>query len=71
MVAIASWWQTRQYLIVRALLVLAALVATGVVGLRAYSSSGDNHGQPPATCTVEACVTTDPILPGGWVAENR
>jgi hypothetical protein len=71
MVAIASWWQTRQDLIVRALLVLAALVASGVVGLRAFLSTGDDHGQPPAACTAAACVTTQPTLPGGWVAENR
>jgi len=71
MVAIASWWQTRRYLIVRALLLLAALVATGVVGLRAFLNSGDSHGPPPAACTAEACVTTNPTLPGGWVTENR
>jgi hypothetical protein len=72
MVLIASCWQTRQHVIIRTLLLVAVLAAAMFGGLLAYSKSGRGQQAPAATCTVAACVTTDPTLPGGWpVDPNR
>ena len=66
MVPIGSCWHTR-LVIIRAVLVVAALAAALTAGLLAYSRDG--RSQAPPACTVANC---DSTLPGGWPSDpNR
>jgi multidrug efflux pump subunit AcrB len=51
--------------VIRAVFVIAALVAAITAGLLAYSKNGRSQTPPPA-CTVANC---DATLPGGWPAD--
>jgi hypothetical protein len=57
--------------IIRTVVLVAAIAAAMVAGLLAYSKSGHGQNAPNGTCTAANCVTTDPTLPGGWVDPSR
>jgi hypothetical protein len=65
MVLIGSCWHTRGTMIIRTVLLVAALVAAIVAGLLVYSKNGRSQSPAP-TCTVANC---DAMLPGGWPSE--
>jgi hypothetical protein len=50
--------------VIRGVLVIAALSAALMAGLLAYSRHGQNQ-TPPAACTAAGCASND-SLPGGW-----
>jgi hypothetical protein len=64
MVQTGSCWHTRRTVVIRGVLVIAALSAALVAGLLAYSRHGQ-HQTPPAACTAAGCASND-SLPGGW-----
>jgi hypothetical protein len=53
-------------MIIRTVLLVAALVAAITAGLLAYSKNGRSQSPAP-TCTVADC---DATLPGGWPANS-
>jgi anaerobic selenocysteine-containing dehydrogenase len=65
MVPIGSCWHTRGTMIIRTVLLVAALVAAIVAGLLVYSKNGRSQSPAP-TCTVANC---DATLPGGWPSD--
>jgi hypothetical protein len=67
MVRIGSCWHTRDSVVIRGVLVIAALSAVLVAGLLAYSRHGQSR-TPAAACTVAGCSSND-SLPGGWPAD--
>jgi hypothetical protein len=54
-------------MIIRTVLLVAALVAAITAGLLAYSRNGRSQSPAP-TCTVADCDTT---LPGGWPDDSN
>ena len=52
-------------MIIRTILLVAALVAAIVAGLLVYSNNGRSQSPTPA-CTVANC---DSTLPGGWPSD--
>jgi len=53
--------------VIRGVLVIAALSAALLAGMLAFSRHGKSQ-TPPAACTVAGCASNDP-LPGGWPAD--
>jgi hypothetical protein len=69
MVPIGAYWHTRDTVIVRGVLLIAALSAALVAGLLAYSKHGQSQTPPAPACTVAAC-DTNGALPGGWPTDS-
>jgi hypothetical protein len=64
MVLIESCWHTRGSVVIRGVLVIAALSAALLAGMLVFSKHGQSK-TPPAPCTAAGCSSND-SLPGGW-----